>query len=204
MTFAGLSPTIVTRRSSQECRDLRGRLQGQASRCSSATVVCMAAVRSATRPSTTRLGRIMSYAGLVYAGDTTDPVQRQILRRRAGQGDEGVDRPSVLPARAQSRRRCGARCRGDRRTRALQALARRHAQGQAVPARRQGRAALPREERRPAPRPGIACSTRRWPALRFDRRRRGAVARAGPIAAQDEDADAKTPRERRPTRWRRG
>jgi oligoendopeptidase F len=33
------------------------------------------------------IGRIASYAGLIYAGDTSDPEARQILRRRPGEDD---------------------------------------------------------------------------------------------------------------------
>ena len=70
---------------------------------------------------------------------------REILRRHPGQADQGLDRPPLLPARTQPHRRCGARRRRLGRTVALSPLAGRSAQGQALSARRQDRAAVPRK-----------------------------------------------------------
>ena len=92
------------------------------------------------------LGRIMSYAGLVYSGDTTDPQRAKFYgdmqeRLTAASSDllffalelNRID-DAVLDAAMASRA-----------ARPLPALARGHPQGQALPARRQHRAALPRE-----------------------------------------------------------
>ena len=48
-----------------------------------------------------RLGRVGSYAGLLYAGDTSDPVMRQVLRRRSGEAHGDHDEAVVLSARVQ-------------------------------------------------------------------------------------------------------
>ena len=50
-------------------------------------------------------GRIMAYASLLYASDTSDAGEREVLRRRAGTGDGARRRPPVLRARAQPPRR---------------------------------------------------------------------------------------------------
>ena len=51
------------------------------------------------------MGRLGSYAGLLYAADTTDPAKSQVLRRRAGEADRHLHRPGLLRARAQQDRR---------------------------------------------------------------------------------------------------
>ena len=92
------------------------------------------------------LGRLISYAGLLYAGNTTDPAIAQVLRRHAGAHHRGLAASFVLHARPEPPRRRRAR-EGDGRSRArpLPALDRGHPQGQAVPARRPRRATVPRE-----------------------------------------------------------
>ncbi len=60
-----------------------------------------------------RLGRLISYASLVYAGNTTDPDARQVLRRHAGAHHRRLAASAVLHARTQPHRRCRARCRHD-------------------------------------------------------------------------------------------
>ena len=71
---------------------------------------------------------------------------RQVLRRHAGAHHRGLAAPVVLHARPEPARRRRAR-QGDGRSRArpLPAVDRGHPQGQAVPARRPRRAAVPRE-----------------------------------------------------------
>ena len=100
----------------------------------------------ATRRSRTCSGGSISYAGLLYAGNTTDPVHRQVLRRHAGAHHRGLAASAVLHARAQPHRRRGAG-KGDGRSgaRPLPAVARGHPQGQALPARGSRRAAVPRK-----------------------------------------------------------
>ena len=49
--------------------------------------------------------RIMSYASLLYAGDTSDAARGEILWRRAGEDHRARRRSPVLRARAQSPRR---------------------------------------------------------------------------------------------------
>jgi oligoendopeptidase F len=83
------------------------------------------------------LGRLMSYAGLVYSGDTTDPVRAKFY----GDTQErltAADRAALLRPRTQSHRRRGSR-QGQERgaARSLQAVDRGSAQGQALPARGQ-------------------------------------------------------------------
>ena len=108
------------------------------------------------------LGRIMSYAGLLHAGDTSDPMRSKFY----GDVQEKITAASahllffalelnriddaVLDAAME---RSGAR--------PLPAVDRGHPQGEALPARGPGRAALPREvgDRRAAP--GTGSSTRR-------------------------------------------
>ena len=71
---------------------------------------------------------------------------RQVLRRHPGEAHRHHDRPHLLRARAQPDRRgaAGARAAGAG-ARALQAVDRRPAQGEALPARREARAPVPRE-----------------------------------------------------------
>ena len=123
----------------------------------------------ATRRSSDLLGRIASYAGLVYSGDTTDPQRAKFYGDTQEQLTDGVDRSAVLRAGAEPdrRRACWPRSLAQAPLVALEALARGSRQGQAAPARRPDRAAVPREvgdRRRP---PGTGCSTRRSPSLRF-------------------------------------
>ena len=47
------------------------------------------------------LGRIISYAGLLHAGDTSDPDALQVLRRRAGEDHRRQRASSLLRARTQ-------------------------------------------------------------------------------------------------------
>ena len=92
------------------------------------------------------LGKLGSYAGLLYAADTSNPDARQVLRRHPGEAHRHHHRPDLLRAGAQQDRRrgpgAGAAGAG---ARPLQALARRPAQGEALPARGEARAAVPRE-----------------------------------------------------------
>ena len=55
------------------------------------------------------IGRVMSYASLLYASDTSDGGAGEVLRRHARAGDGAVWRSSVLRARAQPDRRRRAR-----------------------------------------------------------------------------------------------
>ena len=108
------------------------------------------------------MGRLGSYAGLVLRRQPGRPGARQVLRRHLREADRHLDRSHLLRAGAEPDRRCGAgRGAADAGARALQAVARRPAQGEALPARREARAAVPREgpDRRAAPSTG--CSTRR-------------------------------------------
>ena len=71
---------------------------------------------------------------------------RQILRRHAGAHHRRLAASAVLHARAQPHRRCRARSRHGRSgARPLPAVDRGRAQGEALPARGPGRAAVPRE-----------------------------------------------------------
>ena len=108
------------------------------------------------------LGRLMSYAGLVYSGDTTDPVRAKFYgdmqeRLTAASSDLlffGLELNRIDDAvlRAAMARRPA---------RALPALDRGPAQGQALPARRPDREAVPREVGDGPGVPGTGCSTRR-------------------------------------------
>ena len=114
------------------------------------------------------LGRLISYAGLIYAGNTTDPARAKFY----GDVQERITAASlasaVLHARTQPHRRRGARSRDGRsRARPLPAVDRGHPQGQAVPARGPRRAAVPREVGDRPMRPGTGCSTRPSRGLRF-------------------------------------
>ena len=51
------------------------------------------------------IGRLMSYAGLVYAGDTTDPARAKFYGDTQERLTDGLERPAVLRARAQPHRR---------------------------------------------------------------------------------------------------
>ena len=62
------------------------------------------------------IGRIISYAGLVYAGDTSDPAARQVLWRRPGEDHRSELASAVLRARTQPPRRRRARGGAGRRT----------------------------------------------------------------------------------------
>ena len=92
------------------------------------------------------LGRIASYAGLVYAGDTTDPKRAKFYGDVQERLTTASSASAVLHARAEPhrRRRLG---RGARRcsARPLEALARGYPPREAAPARGPHRAALPRE-----------------------------------------------------------
>ena len=60
------------------------------------------------------IGRLGSYAGLLYAADTSDPREREVLRRHPGEDHGHHDGPDLLRAGAQQDRRgrCSrARCR---------------------------------------------------------------------------------------------
>ena len=52
------------------------------------------------------LGRLISFAGLFYAGNTTDPVRGEILWRHAGAHHGDFAASAVLHARTQPARRC--------------------------------------------------------------------------------------------------
>ena len=92
------------------------------------------------------MGRLMSYVGLVYAGDTSDPVRAKLYGDTQERHHVGQHPCPVLPARAQPARRRGA---GEGRRRgaalALSALARGHQARKAPSARGQARTSLPRE-----------------------------------------------------------
>ena len=109
------------------------------------------------------LGRIVSFAGLLHAGDTSDPARSKFYGDVAGEDHRGERPPAVLPAGAQPhrRRRAGD---GDGRSgaRPLPAVAGGRAQGEALPARGPRRAALPREVGDRAAAPGTGSSTRPW------------------------------------------
>ena len=92
------------------------------------------------------LGRIMSYAGLVYSGDTTDPKRAKFYgdtqERLTAASSEllffTLELNRIDDAVLDAAMAGGAAC-------PLPALARGHPQGQALPARGQDRAAVPRE-----------------------------------------------------------
>ena len=124
------------------------------------------------------LGRIISYAGLVYAGDTTDPQRAKFY----GDAQEKLTAASSdllffpLELNRLDDALLDAAWRAGRRW-PLPAVARGHPQGEALPARRQARAALPREVgHRPRRLEPPVRRDHRGAALR--RRRRGADARA--------------------------
>ena len=60
------------------------------------------------------LGKIMSYAGLVYAGDTTDSTRAKFYADAQDKVTKASHRLAVLPARVEPPRRCRARCGGRR------------------------------------------------------------------------------------------
>ncbi len=137
------------------------------------------------------MGRLMSYASLTYAGDTTDPARAKFYGDAQEQSDRYRRRPAVLRTGAQPARRLRAR-RGDgeRRARPLPALARGHPQGEAAPARRRDRAAVPRKVRHRRRR--LEPAVRRDDRLAAVRdRRRGADAGA------DAGAHVRTPTRRK-------
>ena len=92
------------------------------------------------------LGRVMSYAGLVYTGDTTDPKRAKFY----GDTQERLTAASsellffTLELNRIDDKLLDAAA-GARTARALPAVARGHPQGQALPARRQARATVPRK-----------------------------------------------------------
>ncbi len=92
------------------------------------------------------IGKLGSYAGLLYAADTSDPREGEVLRRHPGQDHGDHHRPDLLRAGAQQDRggSAGSRARGAG-ARPLQAVDRGPAQGQALPARGAARAPVPRE-----------------------------------------------------------
>ena len=91
-------------------------------------------------------GRIMAYASLLYASDTSNPSNREILWRRAGARDRARRRPPVFRARTQSPRRCEAERRdGGAGAWPLSPLARGHPQGEAASACRRPRTIVPRQ-----------------------------------------------------------
>jgi hypothetical protein len=89
------------------------------------------------------MGRIVSYASLLYAADTSDP-KRQKFFGDIQEDHRHLFEAPVLPARAQPARRRDA---GDGdvpfRARPLPALARGSAEREALSARRQARAVVP-------------------------------------------------------------
>ena len=89
------------------------------------------------------LGRIMSYAGLVYSGDTTDPARMKFY----GDTQEKITSASsdLLFFELELNRLDDALAAklAARRAQALPALARGYPQGQALSARRQARAIVP-------------------------------------------------------------
>ena len=178
---AGASPP-TSRGAEAECRAFADALSRQARRDSRrpATATLGAGRDRATRRSRTCSAASMSYAGLVYAGDTTDPARAKFYGDVQERLTAASSRPAVLHAGAQPdrRRACSTRRSRDAAARPLPAVARGHAQGEALPARRPDRAALPREVGDRAAAPGTGCSTRPSPSLRFEVRRRGAGARA--------------------------
>ena len=142
------------------------------------------------------LGRIMSYAGLVYSGDTTDPKRAKFYgdtqeRLTAASSEllfftlelNRID-DAVLDAAMQR----GAAC-------PLPALARGPPQGQALPARGQDRAAVPRKVGHRAGLPGTAFSTR--PSRRSASTVRGEELTLEPTLNKLQDADENAPPGRR-------
>ena len=149
------------------------------------------------------IGKLGSYAGLLYAADTSDPAEGEVLRRHPGQDHGHHHRPHLLRAGAQQDRggNAGSRARGAG-ARPLQAVDRRPAQGQALPARGAARAPVPREVDHLAQRLGPALQRDDdGLALRGGRREEPAGARAhAQLPDVARRAQAAT---RRPRRWRR-
>ncbi len=111
------------------------------------------------------LGRLMSFAGLVHAGDTTDRQARQVLRRRAGQDHRGLDASPVLHAGAQPHRRCADR-EGARRAGASATTGpgSRTCAKRSPTSSRTASSSCSTKSRSPAAAPGTGCSTRPWRA----------------------------------------
>ena len=92
------------------------------------------------------LGRIMSYAGLIYTGNTTDPLRAKFF----GDAQEKVtafssDLPVLSTRTEPAGRNAAACCDGSAAARSLASLARGHSQGQAFRACGRSRTAVSRE-----------------------------------------------------------
>ncbi len=121
------------------------------------------------------LGRLVSYAQLLFAGDSTDAAIGRFYQRRQRAGDDDQQPPAVLHAGTEPAGRRGAG--GEARrpgAGALPALAARPARLPPAPALRRAGEAAAREGGHRARRPGAGCSTRPWPACASPVRRRGA------------------------------
>ena len=93
------------------------------------------------------LGRIMSYAGLVYSGDTTDPARAKFYGDVAGARSPTASTDLLFFTLELNRidDELLETAMDDRPARALPAVARGHPQGEALSARGQARAAVPRK-----------------------------------------------------------
>ena len=109
------------------------------------------------------LGRLGSYAGLLYAADRANPEHARFYGNIQEQLTAISTRDPVLRAGDQPHGGCGAG-RGPEGAvgRPLQAVAGGPAQGEALSAGGAPGAPVPREARSPRAPPGIACSTRPW------------------------------------------
>ena len=88
---------------------------------------------------------------------------RQVLRRRLREAHRHLDRAHLLRAGAEPDRRSGDGAGAEEPAPwPLQAVDRQPAQGEALPARGEARAAVPREGPDVGRAPGTGCSTRRW------------------------------------------
>ena len=148
-----------------------------------------------SRRSTTCWAASSPIASLLYAGDTSDPARAKFFGDAQERVTADLVGPAVLHARAQPPRRRGARPpAAERAAGALQALARRHPQGPAAPARRPGSSSCSTKSPSPAAPPGTGCSTR--PSRPCASRSRGEPLTLEPTLNLLQDADGRRRRAR--------
>ena len=135
----------TSRRPAAEAKAIQERYQGKLATLAKDGAQLAEAIAAYEALSDT-LGKLGSYAGLLYAADTANPEHAKFY----GDIQEKLTAITTdliffeLETQQDRRRRAGARAEGAG-ARPLQALARRPAQGEALPARGEARAAVPRE-----------------------------------------------------------